>query len=177
MNVVERAISKMGEFKAANENVKLDTLVIRGGEKRWQAPRDGWFQVNSDAAVFEEGKIGCGWVMRDSVGDVMVATMCLMDGGMAVDEAEAVALRHAVKIAIEAGLLDFVAGSDNLKLIDHLKKGLKENTSFGNIVADILDAVYICRRVVFNHVCMDGNRVAHKLAHLSREYNDIKSLD
>lgn len=40
----------------------------RGGEKRWQAPREGWYKLNSDAAVFVEGKIGCGGIMRDSGG-------------------------------------------------------------------------------------------------------------
>ena len=152
----------------------MTSLVCRGGEKRWIALSDEWFKVNSDAAVFEEGKIGCGGIMRDWLGKVMVATVWLGDGGMAVDEVEVVALRHAVKIAIEAGLRDLVMESDNLKLINHLKKGLKENTSFGNIVADILNLVCVCHRFVFNHVGRNGNRAAHKLAHLSREYSEMR---
>ncbi|XP_057247591.1 uncharacterized protein LOC130589950 [Beta vulgaris subsp. vulgaris] len=174
MTVVERAQCRVGEFQEAQDNDKVASLVCRGGENRWKAPSDGWFKVNSDAAVFEDGTIGCGGIMRDWLGEVMAATVWLGNGGMAVDEAEAVALRHAVEIAIEAGLRDLVVESDNLKLINHLKKGMKENTSFGNIVADILNLVCVCRRLIFNHVGRNGNRAAHKLAHLSREYSEMR---
>lgn len=103
-----------------------------------------------------------------------MATVCRMEGRIAVDEAEAVAMRHAVKIATEASLRDIVAESDNLKLVNHLKKDLKETSSFGNIVADILVFGCVCRRIVFSHVCRDGNRVAHELAHLSKDYSEMR---
>lgn len=60
--------------------------------------------------------------------------------------------------------------SDCLKLISHLKKGVIENTSFGAIVSDILFCSTLCVSVSFNHIYREGNRVAHKLAHMSKEF-------
>lgn len=53
-----------------------------------------------------------GGVMRDDVGDVLVATCCCWDGGLKVVEAEVMVARHANKIAIEAGLSYLVLRSD-----------------------------------------------------------------
>ena len=49
-----------------------------------------------------------------------------------------------------------------------------ENTSFGNIVYDILVLVerFIC--VSFSHVCREGNKVAHHLAQLSSLFCETK---
>lgn len=47
---------------------------------------------------------------------------------MEVDIAEAVAARHALKIAIDSGLRSVVLESDDcLKLINHLKRGAMEH--------------------------------------------------
>lgn len=50
--------------------------------------------------------------MRDTVGDVMVATCCMQQN---VEIGESLAARHGMKIALEAGLRDIVLEVDSVK--------------------------------------------------------------
>lgn len=73
-----------------------------------------------------------------------MATCATHDGACEVDIAEALAARHAVKTAMEAGFRQIVLESDCLKLTSHLKKGVRENNSFGVLVSDILYFGFLC---------------------------------
>lgn len=123
---------------------KLLSGVTSSSLKVLKAPNEGFVNVTSDVAVFEDGKVGLRRVMRDEEGEVMVTTYCCLEGEMGVNEAGAIAARHAVKIATEAGLRSIVLESYCQKLITHLKLGLVENTSFGNIVANIVEFGSCC---------------------------------
>lgn len=60
--------------------------------------------------------------------------------------------------------------TDNSKLYYHLKKGLKEKTSFGNIVGDIFHLAKQCSSIAFSLVRRSGNSVAQNLAHVSKKF-------
>lgn len=92
----------------------------------------------------------------------------MMEGCYDVDEAEAMAARHSLNVALDAGLRNIELESDCLKLVAHLKQGRWENSSFGNIVFDILELGKHCNIISFSHVCRSGNQVAHNLAKVSR---------
>lgn len=51
---------------------------------------------------------------------------------------------------------------------------MKENNSFGFIVSDILYFGSLCLSLSFNHIRRDGNRVAHKLAQLTKESMEMR---
>uniref|UniRef100_A0A803LVY1 RNase H type-1 domain-containing protein n=1 Tax=Chenopodium quinoa TaxID=63459 RepID=A0A803LVY1_CHEQI len=140
----------------------------------WQSPLLGNYKVNSDAAVFDDRSIGLGGVMRDSVGDPMAATCVLMQGNDNVGVAEALAARHAISIAVEAGLLRIELETDNLKLFKYLDKGTKEASTFRLIVSDILDLSKYCKFIKFSHISRKGNKVAHCLACLSRLFGELR---
>lgn len=104
----------------------------------------------------------------------MLATCDVYEGGCDSDVAEAMAARHAMKVAVEAGLRNIVLESDCLKLITHLKKGLLENSGFSLIVKDILLFRSSNVSLAFNHVRREGNRVAHQLAQMSRTFRELR---
>lgn len=52
---------------------------------------------------FNDGKIGCGGVLRNSEGDVMLSTCHLWEGRYEIDVSEAVAARQGLSLAMEAG--------------------------------------------------------------------------
>lgn len=58
-----------------------------------------------------------------------------------------------------------------MKLINHLTKGLNNNSSFGNIVIELGKS---CSIFSFKHVRREVNKVAHKLTHLSREFSEMR---
>lgn len=108
--------------------------------------------------------IGFDGVVRDSMGEVRLACCGRMEGRFAPDIAEAMAIREVLAIAGAAGFREIILENDCLKLISQLKKHVLENSSFGNIVKDILDYVQAFNVVSFNHICRSGNTVAHNLA-------------
>lgn len=79
----------------------------------------------------------------------MLATCEKWEGDFMVDEVEALAARHVLQIAIEAGFRQVVLETDNLKLSSHLWKGYCENTSFGRVVSDILKLTRSCSSCFF----------------------------
>ena len=170
--VIRKALSIIiiGEFEKANEKLASEVQVTEVVCQLWKPPMDDMFKVNSDAACFNDGVTGLGGIMRDSVGEVMAATCVKMQGTYDVEVAEAMAARHALSIAIEAGLTRVILETDNIKLFQHLKHNRKENTSFGFIVHDILHLASLCTFIEFSHVGRSGNKVAHKLAQISRNF-------
>ncbi|XP_010684219.1 putative ribonuclease H protein At1g65750 [Beta vulgaris subsp. vulgaris] len=163
-DLIDKAMRFTIEYQAAKESVK-DGLRSEGpGKKKWHRPREGSLKLNTDAAVLAGGMIGFGGVVRDSMGEVRLACCGRMDGRFAPDIAEAMAIREVLAIAGAAGFREIILENDCLKLISQLKKHVLENSSFGNIVKDILDYVQAFNVVSFNHICRSGNTVAHNLA-------------
>lgn len=124
--------------------------------------------------MFEGGKIGFGGVVRDMLGEVVVACCGTMDGRFEADVAEAMAARAVLAIVWESGFREIILENDCLKLIPLLKKQTVENSSFGNIVKVILVFVESFNCVSFNHICISGNKVAHNLAQLSRSFSNTR---
>ncbi|KAL2905945.1 ATP phosphoribosyltransferase regulatory subunit [Bienertia sinuspersici] len=92
-------------------------------------------------------RVGFGAVVRDFTRDVVVTTCMKVDGSLKAEVAEALAMRHALITTIQTGLLSLIIESYFLKLIKHLGKG-----------------------------CVDrnANNVAHRLAKLSKDYDDMR---
>uniref|UniRef100_A0A803N8M7 RNase H type-1 domain-containing protein n=1 Tax=Chenopodium quinoa TaxID=63459 RepID=A0A803N8M7_CHEQI len=85
VEIVRKAISLIDEIEKAHESHQN-------------------FKINSDVACFKDGSLGLGGVVRDSMGDVRAATCVLSRGSESVEVVEALAARHALSIAIDAGL-------------------------------------------------------------------------
>ncbi|XP_010678553.1 uncharacterized protein LOC104894086 [Beta vulgaris subsp. vulgaris] len=169
--VIDRALKCTNEFKEVNVCSGEGMGGESKGGKKWQRPREGTYKLNFDAAVFEEGRIGFGGVIRDAMGTIVLACCGTLVGKYSADVAEALAARKVLTIAGEAGIrVDSVEG-DCLKLIVHLQKQTAELSSFGNLVQDILALNVVGSCPVFQHICRNGNKVAHCLAKLSRSFN------
>ncbi|KAL2923912.1 Frizzled and smoothened-like protein G [Bienertia sinuspersici] len=80
------------------------------------------------------------------------------------------ALRHALRIAMEAGFGSFELETDCMKVYHHLREGLHEATAFGKVISDILFLASMSNCVNFSLVKRSGNKVAHCLARMSCNY-------
>ncbi|KAL2937080.1 TBC1 domain family member 9 [Bienertia sinuspersici] len=165
--VVGKAIGIIGEYEKANDKGHDEVLKVHQETKR-TPPNESFYKVNSDAAVFDDQRFGLGAVMRDQIGEVMAATCLQMEGTFSPDIAEARAVRHAIKIAWEAGFRKLILESDCIKLVSQLKKGAGDVTPFGTIVNDILNIAKDCNEVGFSFVRRSGNFVAHHLSKASK---------
>lgn len=172
--VVSRAMKLVGECQPQEEHERTKDSEEPIRITRWKPPAFGTYKINSDAAVFEDGRVGLGGVMRDKDGDVIAAVCEGVQGRLEVNEAEAMAARLALTIAIDVGLRDVVLENDCLQLITQLKHGAEDNTSFGVITRDILELAKSCCSISFNFVKREGNKVAHNLAHLSCNFGELR---
>ena len=172
--MIEKALNLVNEYKVAMKDMPAVKNAASGGQRIWRAPTTSVFKIDSDVAIFGDRKLGFGGIVRDKLGEVMLATCAQYDGGCDTDIEEALAARHAVTVAVEAGLRNVVMENDCLKLISHLQKRVKENNGFGFIVTDILFLGSSSVSLSFNHVRREGNRVAHKLAQISKEYREMR---
>ncbi|KAL2895371.1 hypothetical protein RDABS01_011280 [Bienertia sinuspersici] len=148
--VVHKAISLVGEVEEANRK-DLRSRNSEIGGSIWQPPHQLWYKLNSDAAIFE-------------------------GGSKEVEVAEALAARHGLSIAIEVGLTSIILETDCIKLYQHLKKGKREASYFGKIVQDIIHLAKRCNCISYAHIKRSGNRVAHELAKISKDYSEMMVL-
>ncbi|KAL2905787.1 hypothetical protein RDABS01_004497 [Bienertia sinuspersici] len=146
---------------------KGEALNVRGIAFSTPPPPPPWLKVNVDAAIFEGNKIGIIAVVRDYMGDVVVETWKTEICDSKANVAEALAMRHALATTLDAGFHFLTVESDCLKLIHHLKKGVKEALAFRMIVSNIRHIIRRCSYISFTHVRRSGNVVAHTLAKLS----------
>ncbi|XP_048498260.1 uncharacterized protein LOC125496752 [Beta vulgaris subsp. vulgaris] len=172
-DVIERDVRGSLEYRYAQECMRMGGRTEKGS-KSWQRPPRGRCKVNVDAAVCDNGQIGCGGVVREATGDVLVACCGKMEGDYEADVAEALAARFVLKLVWEAGIRHIIMESDCLKLVAHLKNAKVETTSFGNLVSDLLVLVSSFSSVSFSHVCRDWNKVAHNLVQLSRSFTETR---
>ena len=172
--VVGRIMAGLEEYKMAREEEMEHVTATKVGLNKWLPPEGNMIKLNTDAAIFPEGGVGCGGVTRNAVGEVLGATCVKVDGSFEIDVAEAYAARHAMQIAIELGMNHLTLESDNSELVNHIQKGCTENSSFGMIVADIVQLSSLCSSFSCTHVKRGGNRVAHRLAQQSRSFVEPK---
>ncbi|XP_048493657.1 uncharacterized protein LOC125494128 [Beta vulgaris subsp. vulgaris] len=163
LEVIQHSVGRAGEYVKANDHEQM-LVAAQKYDNLWKAPPAGCIKVNSDAAIFKDNSIGLGGVARDNEGDVVMATCRKWRGNFDVEVAEAIGMRHALKIAREAGFKVLILETDNFQLYHQLTSRKAPSSSFGNVVNDILVMSRACDSVSFSFVKREGNRVAHNLA-------------
>ena len=103
-------------------------------------------------------------VIRDSEGMVIAVLSERISLPSTVEDVEAL----AISFSIELGLQDVVFEVDSEIIYSHLVSDSTCMTAFGHIIEDSRWLATSLRRVSFSHVRRNGNRVADKLAKLTK---------
>ncbi|KAL2903987.1 Phosphatidylinositol transfer protein 5 [Bienertia sinuspersici] len=151
MELVQRATNLVNEYEKENGQRR----VIPEGQDspvRWTPPVEGTYKLNTDVAVFQEGKVGLGAILRDYMGETVVVTCWMVAGDNKVELGEGLAARHGLKISLEAGFEHIILETDSVKLYTHMKKENEENNIFGRIVQDIKTLACRCLNFEVLHV-------------------------
>ncbi|XP_021715995.1 uncharacterized protein LOC110683897 [Chenopodium quinoa] len=166
--VCAKTLSLLGEYEAA---AMRESSVVHheenGDNHCWKAPPPNKFTLNTDAALSKDGKIGLGMVMRDHLGDVMMAGGRAVTGVWSACNAEAEAMLFGLRYAFDAGLRRLLVSSDCLNLINMLLSKNRERTPTQLLVDDILYAASLCDFCTFNFQPGTCNKVAHSIAKYS----------
>ncbi|KAK9987405.1 hypothetical protein SO802_032356 [Lithocarpus litseifolius] len=117
-----------------------------------------------DAAVFKSTKsIGIGVIVRDHVGDVLVALSTQLPLPLGTLEAKAKAMDVAISFVKDIGLQEVTISGCSI-LIGALSDMSKVPTSIENIVSGIHNKLQHFRQHQMLHVKRQGNTPAHHLA-------------
>ncbi|XP_050222825.1 uncharacterized protein LOC126672917 [Mercurialis annua] len=127
----------------------------------WKAPPEGWLKVNTDAAVFPgRQRIGIGIVVRDWLGNIVLARQCSMFGCYSPRLAEIMGIREA---------LSWLKGEDNIIVESDTMDVIREirNPSIVELemlVEDCLELIKQFDNICFIFVGRCANQAAHVLA-------------
>lgn len=163
LRACNKSMSLLGEFEAALERDQTPVVAHETGTEVWQPPRVSLYKLNTDAAVRED-RIGLGMVVRDCVGDVMMAAGMSITTDSSALRAEAEAVRFGMRYTFDAGLRHLEVETDCSPLAQLLKKQKKERSITQAIVDDILALASNFELCVFNFAKRSCNKVAHSIA-------------
>ncbi|XP_019196024.1 PREDICTED: uncharacterized protein LOC109189854 [Ipomoea nil] len=161
--IINGAQSYINEWHQANfgdeHSVNSPGLAIH-----WSKPPTGWLKMNIDAALGpNNSKMGFGFVLRDSIAEFKAAVQLPYHSLCRPDEAEAMAVREALKW-LKAQNMDFVQlESDCIKVVNSMQ-GSSTTTYFDLIMQDIRDIAREFCNLSFLFVKRSANRVTHLLA-------------
>ena len=112
-------VSWANNFRHEYQSIKKGTNADRQKENvKWVPPPQGWFKVNVDGAIFKEtNKAGIGVVVCDSQGWVLAALSEKVDGVQDAEDIEALAIRRAIRFAIQTSFNCVIIESDSLSVV------------------------------------------------------------
>ena len=139
----------------------------------WTPPREGWFKVNVDGAVFKElGSCGIGVVIRNERGLLMGAMCKKLDLPLGVLEVEAKAFEEGIQLAGNLGLRNIVMEGDAKMVTDALAGRCSPPSSIQMIIEGFRRWSLNAHAWQVTHVCRTGNFATHLMARNAKLVND-----
>ena len=103
-------------------------------------------------------------MVRDSQGWVLAALSEKVDGVQDVEDIEALAIRRAIRFAIQTSFNCVIIESDSLSVVKAIQDTAESSCHFGNIIEDVKSLSKTMRSCDFLHTKREANQVAHTLA-------------
>ncbi|XP_074344569.1 uncharacterized protein LOC141683717 [Apium graveolens] len=157
------ALNLLDDWRKAQGAANEGGCQVGTAATRWSKPPAELKKINVDAALFSDGSIGLGSVIRDSIGQFLRARCGRVNGRWQPTEVEALNLKEALLWAKDLKLDHCIFEADSKNLVEACKwrKGV---SYFHTIVSDCIE---LCKH--FNHVRISFvgrsvNSVAHVLA-------------
>ena len=168
-NVYKDAMHFLKEYN--DVHLKTGNLVpsISKERVRWLAPKDGWYKVNMDEAVFADiQKVGVGAVIRNERWEFLGAMCELMKFGLDVTDAEALAALRAIEFVVDIYPFNLVFEGDCVQVIKALTTSEFDFSRVGHVYSIARSKLSLARGSSVIHVPRDGNSIAHYLAQFAR---------
>ncbi|XP_042939569.1 uncharacterized protein LOC122274612 [Carya illinoinensis] len=165
--VIRAAKEALLEYQNAQAPQTLEIQVQRPAreKQKWKKPVGGFVKVNWDAAlVKKKEKMGVGIVIRDEVGDPMVA---VCDQQSHVEDpmvAECLALCKALELCIDLNIRQAIFEGDAQTVIMAVNREEEDMSCIGSVIEDVkvLFKQNTDWKLQFTH--RENNIVAHTLA-------------
>ncbi|KAK8502949.1 hypothetical protein V6N12_054174 [Hibiscus sabdariffa] len=137
---------------------------------KWSRPFDPSVKINIDTAFdSSSGRASSGVVVRDSNGLVLGSCFILSVNISSSFAAEALAVIHGLRFALDLGCMHVVLESDSLTVISKLKSGVDDCSLLRPYIADAQSVAQTFFSCHFSFTPRSGNKVAHCLVRLGQE--------
>ncbi|KAL5822912.1 hypothetical protein ACOSQ3_020836 [Xanthoceras sorbifolium] len=168
--VVAWVSSFLAEFQAAGTRPPQSSLLPRPFSL-WSCPPAGSFTLNIDASiVVSAGMVGLGLAIRDEVGRIRVAGSVCVTVLYDPILAEATAVLHGIRLAIDSGFSPMLVESDALGVINVLKEGVIPCSNLDLIVSDIFQLCFCSSVLSFSFMPRYANKVTDALAKVEVQF-------
>ena len=139
----------------------------------WVPPLQGFLKANVDAAVFPDGFIGVGGVLRSYDGSFVGACQHRLLGYFSPKTAELIAIREVLSWIKRLGYDQIVLESDALTVVKALlSSSTSDFSSFGSLVDDCKFLIAEMNSVSVSFVPRSANSVAHLIARAASTISD-----
>ncbi|KAL5809110.1 hypothetical protein ACOSQ3_029801 [Xanthoceras sorbifolium] len=106
--------------------------------QHWQPPGDSFLKLNLDAATsVESNKVGLGVVVRNHLRQVLLSAASSLSSCFSPLLHEALALKHGLELARDAGLSRLVLELDCATLVKFINLNQLPLSEVGQVISDI----------------------------------------
>ncbi|XP_019172068.1 PREDICTED: uncharacterized protein LOC109167502 [Ipomoea nil] len=131
----------------------------------WTRPPHGMLKLNVDAALDSANKrMGFGFILRDHTGALVAARRLPWFSLHKPNEAEAIAVREALKWIRGTNIDNVLLETDCLQVVNSISVSHAFNSSFDLLVNDVRSIAAVFSNLGFLFAKRSANRVAHTLA-------------
>lgn len=136
---------------------------------RWVRPQAGWMKLNVDGSYDpRDGSGGIGAVLRNSEGKLIFAACGSMCRPVSALEAELVACKEGIILALQWTFLPIIVETDCLELVKLVGEQGKVMSDLAFLIREIKDLVKGNREIVINKVTRSRSIDCHFLANKGR---------
>lgn len=135
---------------------------------KWQKPQAGWMKLNVDGSFqASDGQGGIGAVLRN-VEEVIFAASGFVDRYGSALEAELLACRDGLSLALQWTLLPIVVETDSLMAKQLVQSDSMVRSDMAFLVREVRDLLMGSREVKLCKIHRNQNHLSHLLANLGR---------
>ncbi|XP_048491639.1 uncharacterized protein LOC104900847 [Beta vulgaris subsp. vulgaris] len=160
-------LCKISQDNMVPSKINLSNQVLISGSrsKSWVPPPQGFFKINFDGSKYQDGRAAFGFVIRNYLGDAILAGCNSVPADYSIVQAEAAGLREAITAARFLNLENILIEGDNLSVINSLLKIWKPPWSINAILSDAGLELSKFRGFSIAHCFPEANRAADFMAH------------
>ncbi|KAL6184265.1 hypothetical protein ACLB2K_045669 [Fragaria x ananassa] len=172
MRVVNGALHILHEYPRVHVKGSC-TKRVRPKEK-WECPPSGRLKLNLDGAFKSNGVGGAGVVFRDDKGEVQSCWSKKLMYLQSPLQAEALACRMGLAMAVQVGWTELLVESDSSVLVSALYQSGNASSEVSRIVEDCKIFMQQFDYITIRHIYREANNVAHRLAHFASLDNIVE---
>lgn len=160
-----RADFAKGKFVVSNLGCMKGTSQVPDPKvlNHWEKPNPGWMKLNVDGSFDARyGSGGIGAVLRNSAGSLIFCGNMSRCGGAL--EAELLACREGIIMALQWTLLPFIVETDSLELLKLVGAGSSDRSELAFLVKEVRDPLSGNREIIIRKIHRENNCVSDFLA-------------